>query len=430
MKRINFVKLEKEGEVRKCHAFTLVELLVVIAIIGILIALLLPAVQAAREAARRMQCSNHIKQNTLALHNFMDINQQRIPGNLGDPNLVKAQTTPSSSIGAVAANYSAFVSLLPFIEQTAVHSRIMGYLSKPVGGTPWELYYPNVIPFVMGDQCFTMYDGEDNPFMSAIPSFLCPSDGNPIRGKTSKECGATNYRFCRGDVACVDGGQGGYWNGNEAAICESIMRGVSLNAQFAEMFLGSIKDGTSNTMYMSESLVAPLGTGRTGGGRNYKETIAFGVPINSNFPPINCLNMRGTGNMLTDTAKTYPRKGQRWADGRSTQTGFHAVLPPNSPSCISENMDDPGEVDDINWYGWQWGIVVMMSASSNHTGGVNVGMCDGSVQFVSNTVNAGDPSQRAGGSLNTGAGYTWKGPSTFGVWGAMATPRGSESVSL
>jgi prepilin-type processing-associated H-X9-DG protein len=100
---------------------------------------------------------------------------------------------------------------------------------------------------------------------------------------------------------------------------------------------------------------------------------------------------------------------------------FQAALPPNSPSCRDWNNH-----------------CSQISASSFHPGGVSVGMLDGSVKFVSDTVNCGDITKRAGaGNADQGGtgdqggfGHQWKGPSTAGVWGGMATPNGNESVSL
>jgi len=96
-------------DLRQQRAFTLVELLVVIAIIGMLIALLLPAVQAAREAARRMQCTNHLKQIGLAVHNFHDTHNGVVP------------------LGIGANRFTGFWFLvLPYIEQQAAYSRLEG----------------------------------------------------------------------------------------------------------------------------------------------------------------------------------------------------------------------------------------------------------------------------------------------------------------
>ena len=99
---------------KKPSAFTLVELLVVIAIIGILIALLLPAVQAAREAARRLQCSNSLKQIGLALHMYNDVNNRLPPGGpIGEAR------TGGSEVGA----FSFLVYILPFIEQASTYGQ-------------------------------------------------------------------------------------------------------------------------------------------------------------------------------------------------------------------------------------------------------------------------------------------------------------------
>ena len=114
------------------RGFTLVELLVVIAIIGILIALLLPAVQAAREAARRTQCTNNLKQLGLALHNYADVHKIFPPGGL------EYGWQTSSTLGAEPAdklvhNLNGLVLLLPFIEQTALYDRSKGLHERHLG---------------------------------------------------------------------------------------------------------------------------------------------------------------------------------------------------------------------------------------------------------------------------------------------------------
>jgi prepilin-type N-terminal cleavage/methylation domain-containing protein/prepilin-type processing-associated H-X9-DG protein len=394
------------------RAFTLVELLVVIAIIGILVALLLPAVQAAREAARRMQCSNNVKQLSLAVHTFADAHK-RLPNNgvdkiFMDPSPANGPAKSDVIPGASGTRHhgvdqwSAFVLLLPFIEQSPLYETMMGYMNSatyPAADADWGAYIPDVA------NCRDMADGRHNPLCTVVNGFLCPSDGVVLRSVTDGRNGQSNYRFNRGDWMVGD-----TWGENRT------LRGITRYGQFGEITLASISDGTSNTLFLSESLVGKLGARNPAD--KYKEEYArVDNPTIHGQPAINCLNARGQKGMFNTTLVTTVQegKGHRWGDRRSVFTGFMAALPPNSPSCTSNGEND----------------CLMIAATSNHTGGVNVGLCDGSVRFVSETVDTGEIELRLGASLgHTGEGHQWTGPSTQGVWGAAATPAGSETASL
>jgi len=139
------------------RGFTLIELLVVIAIIGVLIALLLPAVQAAREAARRSQCVNNLKQLGLAVHNYLSNN---------------TDTFPPAHVDGVQ-NFSAHARLLPFLEQTTIFNACNFNLPSR-----WDGYRGN------DGLSAPQYPDEGMNFQATaattqIKSFLCPSDPNP-----------------------------------------------------------------------------------------------------------------------------------------------------------------------------------------------------------------------------------------------------------
>ena len=181
------------------RGFTLVELLVVIAIIGILVSLLLPAVQAAREAARRMQCDNNLKQLSLALHNYHDVHKCLPFGNGGT-------TPPSGSPG-----YSAVSLLLPFLEQAPLHSQID--FTRPLThsvNTPARL--------------------------QVVPGFLCPSDRvNP----QPQAGGAINYMANKGSLH--------WWS-------DARQNGIFLHSR--SFRFADITDGLSNTSAFAERLLA------------------------------------------------------------------------------------------------------------------------------------------------------------------------------
>ena len=345
------------------RGFTLIELLVVIAIIAILIALLLPAVQQAREAARRTQCRNNLKQLGLALHNYHDQNKM-FPAMQFGSNAVGA-----GGIGdAIPGNgHSGFVSLLPFIDQAPLYNQISS------AAMPYD--YPW---------------GSFAPWRVQIPGFLCPTSPD-TEGYNNLGHGNRSYRFCMGDTIANtvnNGATGTVFNtrGMFGTLSSTKMRDVT--------------DGTSNTIAMAERELG--GKGHTGTNKQVLGRTAASVASLSTNPG-GCLATAAGNSYLSSQTVVKWSAGMLWAAGMPFYSGFHTVLPPNSPSCSS------GADDEV--YG-------LYSASSLHEGGVHVLMADGAVRFVSENINTG---------TLTAAEVT-SGISPYGVWGALGTKSGSEVI--
>lgn len=193
-------------------AFTLVELLVVIAIIGILVALLLPAVQAAREAARRMSCSNNIKQITLALHNYHD-SMKRLPSgwiNLGQND---------------EAMWGWSAMLLPYIEQQTLHRSLGG-----CGTVPMEHIFTQPFPEML------------LALRTPQASFRCPSDGGPKlnHGRpftfqtADRPIATSNYVGNNGSWTMDSGGTNGLFREQKSLKFSDIQDGTSSTFAFGE----------------------------------------------------------------------------------------------------------------------------------------------------------------------------------------------------
>jgi len=334
------------------RGFTLVELLVVIAIIGVLVALLLPAVQAAREAARRSQCQNHLKQFGLALHNHHDTYNSFPKNGMLD--------------GPYNMRVGGLIPLLPFMEQGALKDQIdnHGLADPPL---PWTSSFI--------------------PWRAQVPTFLCPSDPGSSGG-SSTSVARNNYMFSIGDS---------YTNLRfSSSATPKVMRGVFSAARKTRF--ADITDGTSNTIMMAERSIAA-------NAQMIRQGHATSVSITSN--PSACLATVSTTNRNEYTGSAYGGAGLRWTDAFVPYTGINTILPPNSPSCVSSTNENSDHV--------------LSSATSYHPGGVNVLLADGSIRFVSETVDTGDKTQPEPTSGNR---------SPYGVWGAMGSKAGGEAVQL
>ncbi len=361
------------------RAFTLVELLVVIAIIGILIALLLPAVQAAREAARRSQCSNNLKQFGLALHNYHDTYKAFPPRSGG--------TAGGGNTARFDGNYlrkSCFIFLLAFLEQSALADMVQaGNVVDTNGNTIWP-----------GGPAGWYDNANWKPWRSQINVVICPSDTPALNpGQPAKH----SYAFCMGDWA---GGTAGdaRWNQTNSNPSRGVFEGPMKCKGF-----NSIKDGSSNTIGMSERIWSNNRGIQNAVNIDVREATAVNVASVLTSP--GTCYAQATGNRFNGV-QIKGRFGAVWADGQAERVGFTTILPPNAPSCVYDgnvNADSTGGV---------------LSAASNHPGGAQALLMDGSVRFITETINTG----------NLALAPVIAGPSPYGIWGALGSIDGGESL--
>src|SRR3569623_2072154 len=316
----------------KRRAFTLIELLVVIAIIGILIALLLPAVQAAREAARRSQCLNNLKQFGVALHNYHDVVRQFPPSTMQDA------VFENGTLGEFFA-YGALATLMPYMEGANLYNTMD--MTQP-------LYVPG-----SGSSGYSISAPNMKAAGTLVPLVLCPSEA--FRSVTS------DYGVAQLDPAnyAINIGTGAKFGSpfNTDGLCFATSKTRA----------GDVTDGLSNTAAFSE---CRLGT--------YQENFAGPLPGNdrqANYAMIYGAvsdSVCASGGLWNSTNN----KGFLWLGGELRCTSYNHYYTPNQDiwDCIG--------YDDANGYattGWH-------AARSLHPGGVNLTLADGSVRFVSNSV--------------------------------------------
>ena len=357
------------------RGFTLIELLVVIAIIAILIALLLPAVQQAREAARRTQCKNNLKQIGLALHNYHDVFNVFCRG--------KGGTRGYGDTSRLDGNYerqSGLVSLLPYIEQANMYQVIQAGntttspVIPPGGPAPWA---GNAVAVAM--------------YTQRIPSFACPSDPGIIAAR-----GVCSYAFSRGDYLGTAAGSGRDAQNVNGLFCLRRCFGIR-----------DITDGTSNTIAFSERVQASFG--RNGkASPSIKEGTLTGIGAITTSPGacLSAVAAISSGGRYTTWNAVKGKFSSIWVDAQPENSSFYTVIAPNGPSCIN---DGNGNVD---------GAVAVLSASSLHTGGAQALLADGSVRFISENIDTG----------NLGVSTTLGARSPYGVWGALGTKAGGETI--
>jgi prepilin-type N-terminal cleavage/methylation domain-containing protein/prepilin-type processing-associated H-X9-DG protein len=313
------------------RGFTLIELLAVIAIIGVLLALLLPAVQSAREAARRKQSTNNLKQIGLAMHQYHATYESFPPAGSVDIN------GNSGGSGRVPQTASIHLRLTNYLEQRAVYDAYNFMLGDVLGGA--------AVP------------ANTTVMATAIPGYLCPSDPNP--GSTENLVGGYSVPVTTVNYA-VNGGLNRWNDGGRTSGTAWWLGG---NPYFGSLVrIPAVTDGTSNTAGFSEWVKGTSGRNAPG------ENLVYAIMQYTNGGPLGDQNVcRAAITPLWDF------KGEYWTLQDTGRGGpYYHVMTPNQPACaVSAGF---GNVDSF------------IGAGSFHPGGVNVLILDGSVRFIKSSI--------------------------------------------
>lgn len=294
---------------RTAFGFTLIELLVVIAIIGVLIALLLPAIQQAREAARRSQCSSNLRQIALGIHNYIDNYGVFPTGQSGLANVVLGNE-----------NWAVHAFILPYIEQQSVY----------------DICNFNVIAADASNETTRAV---------AISTYVCPSD---IEMNLADNWAArNNYRASMGSDWVPNQFNNGIFLQLQNLKIRDVLDGMTKTAMFSEKNRG---DG-------NDSKISPESDNFKVGAQPDAATF-FQVCKDLNIGSL-------TG------AQQWSLHGRRWDNGQLNTTRYNHLMTPNGLSCGANNGANAGGAT---------------TASSRHGGGVNVAIGDGSVRFVSDSI--------------------------------------------
>lgn len=353
----------EKGRSRR-QGFTLVELLVVIAIIGVLVSMLLPAVQAAREAARRMSCGNNMKQLGLALHQYHDKYKLFPPDAIYLGNQKNTNSAPAD-----VRNFTWCSLLLPYMEQQPLHDRI----NFSVPG--WAQTVAN--------------QGNGDVLLKSISleAFVCPSDIGTNGAEDYHDYSVTSYAGNAG------------WDGHRRGVVDQMRIGPFTLMESTAM--SDIRDGTTHTILLGEvtnaGFVRLPGVSPWAGGKgklraNRQSRVARTLMVvDAPFP--------GEDDDPEWQWVLAAKQGElRRADGSSGNYWWHALpylFPPIYVDQFAMNNDWPG-------------------AGSLHPGGAQFTLCDASVRFIPETISTGDGDDRGRFGNIWVAAHTIMGASTQG----------------